>query len=143
MFRARRPNPHARRARSLKRPTQNDFGTAFVPTGQPEMSQTQVVRCWRTALNRPKQNPSRMHGEHGRPRCRVRRPRRTHFHSLDVSGGGAGNHTQGRVRSLKRPFPSELSLFAHWQAGLERNMAFSMFLRQIRPSTEEFEALTL
>src|SRR5665213_104925 len=26
------------------RPSQNDFGTAFVPTGQPEMSQTQGVR---------------------------------------------------------------------------------------------------
>jgi hypothetical protein len=30
-------------ADSPKRPTQNDFGTAFVPTGQPEISQTQGV----------------------------------------------------------------------------------------------------
>jgi len=27
-----------------KRPSQNDFGTAFDPTGQPEMSQTQGLR---------------------------------------------------------------------------------------------------
>jgi len=34
-----------------KRPTQNDFGTAFVPTGQPEMSQTQGV--WVLAHGHP------------------------------------------------------------------------------------------
>jgi hypothetical protein len=70
------------------RPTQNDFGTAFVPKeqpeirhelheltricfvpkGQPEISQTQGVRvlahgqCLRTATHRPKPNPSRMDG---------------------------------------------------------------------------------
>jgi len=33
-----------------KRPTQNDFGTAFVPTGQPEISRTQSV--WFTVQNK-------------------------------------------------------------------------------------------
>jgi len=41
------------------------LAAAFVPTGQPEMSQTQGVwvlahgQCLRTATIRPKQNPSR------------------------------------------------------------------------------------
>src|SRR5665213_3521051 len=45
------------------RPSQNDFGTAFVPTGQPEMSQTQGV--WVLARGHP---PSKTKSvQNGRP----------------------------------------------------------------------------
>jgi len=71
--------PRRPTAKSPKRPTQNDFGTAFVSTGQPEMSPERA---------RPR----------AQQRCQPSRPRNIQRASPSVPCCG-----RGRPHSAKRP----------------------------------------